>query len=56
MGELIDMSENLKHAEVLEAHELLLEGLNFSDTLNFSFTDSYDSMFDIVTDLGQTIV
>ena len=56
MGVLINMSKNLEHTEVLEAHKLLLEGFNFSDGLNFPLTNSYNGMFYVVTDLGEAIV
>jgi hypothetical protein len=53
---LINVSENLEHAEVLETHELLLERFNFSDGLNFTLANSNHTVLYIVTDFGQTIV
>ena len=56
MSILINMPEYLQHAEVGEAHQLLLEWLHLLHTLNLSFKDSNDCMFHIVADLRQAIV
>ena len=54
--ELIYMSEDFQHTEVLEAHQLLFQNLYLFDTLNFSFTGSDHCMLYLIAYLRLAVV
>ena len=56
MGVLINMSENLQHAEVLKAHQFLFQDFYFLDTFDFPIENLYDSVLNIIADLCQTAI
>lgn len=48
MGELVNVPENFKDAEIFETHEPLLEFFNAFNALDDLFTDADDGEFDVV--------
>ena len=50
MSKLVNVSENLEHWKVAVTHKFLLQLFNLFDRKNFSFTNSDDSMFNVVAE------
>ena len=56
MSIFVNVPENLKHAEVLVAHQGLLQLFHLLHALDLFFEDSDDSVFDVVAELGEAVV